>query len=51
MFPITLPLSIVFGQNVMAPITKKENHRQLRVKIENNKVIKVSTAIETKNWY
>lgn len=51
MFPVTLPLSIVFGHNFVKPTVKKENHRQLRVIIENGKVTKISTAVDTKNWY
>lgn len=51
MFPITLPLSILFGHNFLGPISKKENHKQLRVKIENNTVTKVSTAIDSQKWY
>ncbi|OOH90901.1 hypothetical protein BMT54_03640 [Pasteurellaceae bacterium 15-036681] len=53
MFPVTLPLSIVFGVNMLKPITTKENEKQLRVKIDTstNKVTNVSTAITNNDWY
>ncbi|OAQ14188.1 hypothetical protein F480_07295 [Bibersteinia trehalosi Y31] len=51
LFPITLPLSIVFGHNLMRPTVKKENQKQLRIQFENNKATKFSTAVDNKNWY
>ena len=53
MFPITLPLSIVFGHNFMDPIVEKKNEKQLRVKVDTgtNKVTNVSTAVTQKEWY
>lgn len=53
MFPITLPLSIVFGHNFMGPIVQKKNEKQLRVKFDTstNKVTNVSTAVTQKDWY
>lgn len=52
MLPITLPLSILLGGNLVKPITKKENEKQLRVKIDTstNKVTNVSTATLSKKW-
>jgi len=53
MLPITLPLSIIFGHNLMAPIVEKKNEKQLRVKVDTgtNKVTNVSTAVTKKDWY
>ncbi|AOF53736.1 hypothetical protein BKG91_03275 [Rodentibacter caecimuris] len=53
LFPITLPLSIVFGHNFMKPSVEKKNEKQLRVKIDTgtNKVTNVSTAVTNKSWY
>lgn len=51
MFPVTLPLSILFGRDFMSPSVTKENQKQLRIQFENNKVTKFSTAVDNKNWY
>ncbi|OOF78061.1 hypothetical protein BKG96_06845 [Rodentibacter caecimuris] len=53
LFPITLPLSIVFGHNFMKPSVEKKNEKQLRIKINTgtNKVTNVSTAVTNKSWY
>lgn len=53
LFPITLPLSIVFGHNFVSPSVEKKNKKQLRVKIDTgtNKVTNVSTAVTQNAWY
>ena len=53
LFPVTLPLSIVFGKNFMDPIREKKNEKQLRIKIDTgtNKVTNVSTAVTQNAWF
>jgi hypothetical protein len=53
LFPITLPLSIIFGHNFMDAHVEKKNEKQLRVKIDTgtNKVTNVSTAVTHNAWY
>lgn len=54
MFPITLPLAIVFGSGkLVSPIQENKNVKHLRVKIDTgtNMVTNVSTAVTHNNWY
>ena len=54
MFPITLPLAIVFGSGkLVSPIQENKNVKHLRVRIDTgtNMVTNVSTAVTKNDWY